>query len=259
MIPRPPHRAFGALVLGLCTASAVCRPLGPSIETDPIASHTPGPVETRLTRVAAQPDQISSAPATARGTPLGAPAPAGATPLVPSDGAVDPHNRGGSLLQTVIALSGVLSLIIGLAWLFKKAARTSGGLNGSLGAGGRAPAGLVEVLGRYPLASRQTLVVLRFDHRVLLCAMSAGSRSASPGMSVLSELTDPEDVASVLVKSRDESGESIARSFERSLRDAEQFADDATEHVPLHARVRPEADRASVFRAFDTIRGRASR
>jgi len=122
-----------------------------------------------------------------------------------------------------MALAGVIALILTMAWAFKKVSASSGGLAGAVGAGGRAPAGLVEVLARYPIASRQMLVVLRFDRRVLLCCMTRGSRGVSAAMTTLCELTDPEDVASVLLKARDEAGESIARSFERSLREAEDY------------------------------------
>lgn len=151
-------------------------------------------------------------------TPLGAPV--GSEPaLLDSDRPASSPAAGTA--RSVLALGAVITLILGLSWVFKRAARASGGIAGAMGAGGRAPAGIVEVLARYPVGSRQTLVVLRFDRRVLLCSMSSGSRSAAGGMTTLCELDNPEDVASVLVKTRDEAGDSIARSFERAMSEAD--------------------------------------
>jgi flagellar biogenesis protein FliO len=184
--------------------------------------------------------KAETAPAATPRTPLGAPPPG----PEPRTALVDPNARqpdrhGGA--RTMFALAGVLLLVFGLAWVYKRFARATGGLAGSIGAGGRAPAGLVEVLARYPLASRHTLVVLRFDRRVLLCSMTGSSRSAGAGMSVLCELDDAEDVASVLVKARDEAGESIARSFERSLRAAERSAEGVLDAEPIRvARAAPD-------------------
>lgn len=141
-------------------------------------------------------------------------------------------------LRTVLALAGVLLLILSLAWGFKKVARLSGGIAGQVGAGGRAPAGLVEVLARYPMGGRQTLVVLRFDRRVLLCSVAGGGRSGGGSMTTLCELEDPEDIASVLVKARDESGDSIARTFERAMEEeSDRFADRQTSPDPIKIRV----------------------
>lgn len=190
-------------------------------------------------------DAATADPATAPArTPLGAPPiePRAQTPLIAPDA---PARTGGAgFVRTVAALGGVLLLILALSWVFRKASRMSGGLASSVGAGGRAPAGIVEVLARYPLASRQTLVVLRFDRRVLLCSMSSGTRSSAGGMSVLCELDDPEDVASVLVKSRDEAGESLARSFERTLREVESGPGWHDHAEPVRARTGRPADSA---------------
>jgi flagellar biogenesis protein FliO len=157
----------------------------------------------------------------------------------------DPQPVKSGFTQTILALGGVLLLIWGLAWMYRKAARATGGLSTSLGAGGRAPAGIVEILARYPLASRHTLVVLRFDRRVLLCSMTGGGRSSSAGMSVLCELEDPEDVASILIKSRDEAGESLARSFERSLRESERTTDAVVRSSATARAARPPARTAA--------------
>ncbi len=87
---------------------------------------------------------------------------------------------------------------------------------GSIGPGGRAPSGLLEVLGRFPVSRGCTLVLLKLDRRVLLVSQTA-SRQGS-GMTTLCEITDPEEVAAILVKARDEEDESQARKFEAMLR-----------------------------------------
>ncbi len=132
-------------------------------------------------------------------------------------------------LQTMVALGGVLLLILGLGQVYKRLARSQGGLAGQLGAGGSAPSGIIEVIGRYPISKGMTLVVLKFDRRVLLLshgASSKGKGGKSASMEVLCELTDPEDIASILLKSRSAEGNSIAQSFEQSLREADDLTDD---------------------------------
>ncbi len=134
----------------------------------------------------------------------------------------------GSIVQTILALGGVLLLIFGLGQLYKRLAKSQGGLAGAIGAGGSAPSGLVEVLGRYPISSSMTLVVMRFDRRILLLSHAGrgrGKRASLGSMTPLCELDRPEDVASVLLKVRNEEGDSIAQSFARTLREADDVHD----------------------------------
>lgn len=165
-------------------------------------------------------------------------------------GAGDPAPAAGRAsidqgwLQTVAALGGVLLLILGLSQLFKRLARSQGGLAGQIGAGGSAPTGILEVIGRYPLGTGMTLVVLKFDRRVLLVANGAsgrGKHARGATMQTLCELSDPEDVASVLLKARNADGESIARSFERALQEADDLTDDS-----IYADEGPMRDREPV-------------
>lgn len=151
---------------------------------------------------------------------------------------------GEGWLQTVVALSGVILLILGLGQLYKRLAKAQGGLAVQLGAGGSAPTGILEVIGRYPVARGMTLVVLKFDRRVLLVAQGASTRGKAgrgASMQTLCELTDPEDVASVLLKARSASGDTIASSFERALREAEDITDDHLydDYEPRHMEVKP--------------------
>lgn len=216
-----------ALCVALLASLASAQPVGPQPSVEPTGQSAPAI------------DQATPAdvwvPPTSESMPLGLP-----EPVASSSGDNASGETGKSLpagtLRTTLALGGVLLLIFALAWGFKRVARLSGGLAGQVGAGGRAPAGLVEVLARYPMGGRQTLVVIRFDRRVLLCSMTAGGRSGAGAMTTLCELDSPEDVASVLVKARDESGESIARTFERAMaEESERF--EGSNHQPVKVRV----------------------
>lgn len=123
------------------------------------------------------------------------------------------------MARTGLALAVVVGLILVLAWLYERSTRARRGLTASAGA--RSPAGLIELLARYPLGPRQSLVLLKFDRRVLLLNQTA-PRGGPMVTTTLCELTDPEDVASVLVKVRDADGESINRAFRDAMERADQ-------------------------------------
>lgn len=120
----------------------------------------------------------------------------------------------GGWVRTVLALGAVLGLLLVLRAIVVRASRRSG-LVGELGAGGRAPSGVLSVLGRYPVARGRSLVLLQLDTRVLLLEQS------SDGFKTLSEVTEPDEVASILTKTRDEEGASQAARFNAMLRDLE--------------------------------------
>lgn len=139
------------------------------------------------------------------------------TTIAPTSGA-STSDDSAWLLRTAASLVGVVVLIVGTAFVVKKVARQQGGLMASLGPGGRAPSGVLQVLGRYPIARGTSLVLLKLDRRVLLLCQSTGRRlGQGTSMSTLSEITDADEVASILVKSRDEEGESLAKKFESML------------------------------------------
>lgn len=145
--------------------------------------------------------------------PLG-PATSGAAPIKATPGAKPAVTTGA--LRTALSLGGVILLIL-CAWtIARRVAQRSGGLASQLGPGGGAPSGILSVLGRYPVARGQTLVLLKLDRRILLLNQS------SAGFRTLCEVTDPDEVASILLKTRDEEGESIAQRFKSILKDAER-------------------------------------
>ncbi|TVQ62795.1 MAG: hypothetical protein EA379_04820 [Phycisphaerales bacterium] len=120
------------------------------------------------------------------------------------------------LLRTAGALAVVIGLVLLLRTAMRRVALGSGSVAGQLGAGGRAPSGVLTVLARYPVARGQTLVLLRMDRRVLLLNQTAA------GFATLAEVTDPEEVASLLIKTRDDEGDSMAQRFGVLLRRMER-------------------------------------
>lgn len=145
-----------------------------------------------------------------------------------------PQSRG-VVLGTVVPLVSVLALIGVCAFIYRAAAAKSGGLMGALGAGGRAPSGVLSVLGRYPVGRGATLVLLKVDRRVLLVSQSSGRGVGGVAMTTLCEITDPEEVASILMKTRDEEEAAQAQKFESVLRTSDRRAAEVLEgqHVGL--------------------------
>ncbi len=135
---------------------------------------------------AAQPTQESR--------PLGAPA--------RGNGAIDGITGGtGSFVTTLASLLAVVGLIIICAVVYRFLVSKTGGLAGQVGAAGKSPAGILSVLGRYPLGRGQTLVLLQVDRRVLLLCQSASGRfGRTITTTTLSELADPDEVASIIAK-----------------------------------------------------------
>ncbi|MFN7020785.1 MAG: hypothetical protein ACK4WH_05585 [Phycisphaerales bacterium] len=136
----------------------------------------------------------------------------------------------GSTARTAGSLALVLGLIFAAAKLFKKLSAAGagggggGGLAAAFGSGGPSPAGLLEVLGRYPLGRGCTLVLLRLDGRVLLLSQSGGGvfqgwrrRSGPVGLTTLSEISQPEEVASILMRAREAEQRTISAGFRQIL------------------------------------------
>jgi len=159
--------------------------------------------------------------------PLGVPSPDAAASTSKT-----PEQQPGMISSTILPLALVIAVIIGLAALARAFMRSKGGLVASLGAGGRAPSGVLEVLGRYPVGRGSTLVLLKLDRRVLLVAQSKAGKLGGAAFATLSEITDPEDVASVLLKTRDESSESISSRF-TALLGAFERQQPAVEHIAV--------------------------
>lgn len=161
--------------------------------------------------------------------PLGMPTAVSSTAPSPTT----PTSLGSAALRTGGALAAVLVLVVGCALGFKQLAK-KGVLPSTLVAGARAPSGLLEVLARYPMGGGQSLVVLKFDRRILLVCQSAGKalRRGGGAMNLIAELSEPEDVASVLLKVRGAEQAAMAEKFQRML----ASEDDAAERSLTQAR-----------------------
>lgn len=127
----------------------------------------------------------------------------------------------GTLTAMAVPLAVVVGVILVAAMIFKRAIKSGGSLAAAIGAGGRAPAGLLEVLGRYPIARGQTLVLLKVDQRVLLLSQTQATRGHCGGFATLSEITDPGDVASILAKVGESEASGPASRFNAMLADAD--------------------------------------
>lgn len=211
----------------LCIAPRVANcasQVGPQL---PTAAELPQSVESK----AASFDVSSTSDTVAEHQTLGPIRKPTASVATPAARDADAASRAGAASQamtTVGALILVVALILAAASVFRKLARQHGSLAGGFGAGGRSPAGLLSVLGRYPIAGGQTLVLLKVDRRVLLLSQTRSGRfGSSVNLSTLCEITEAEDVASILTKANDEDGRSLAKTFERVLRDSEKQTDRA--------------------------------
>ena len=148
----------------------------------------------------------------------------------------------GHVMSTVLALGLVLGLMLALAAVTKKVAgkRAGSSLASALGPGGTSPSGVMEVLGRYPVARGQSLVLLRVDQRVLLLSHTQAPLrlrgGGGGGFATLAEFTEPHEVASLLMRTSEQANESLTAKFRASL---ERF-DSRHEDVQA-ATVRPGA------------------
>jgi hypothetical protein len=110
------------------------------------------------------------------------------------------------------ALALVIGSILAIGAVAKRIAPATG-LMGALGVRGRAPSGVLEVLGRYPVSRGSMLVLLKLDRRVLLVSQQVGRGGTT--MNTLTEITDPTEVASLVAKTSE--GLPGSRQFERTL------------------------------------------
>jgi len=124
-------------------------------------------------------------------------------------------STGLGVWQTIGCTGAVIGLILAGRWVLVRSVRSpigSSSVRSQLGMGGRAPSGVLFVLGRYPVSRGQSLVLIQLDRRVLLLSQSG------TGFQTLAELRDPEEVASIIAKARDEEGESLSAKFSSLMR-----------------------------------------
>jgi len=199
-------------------------------------------------------------PAAAGGIPLGRPS--------------DPQMLGGAsrgtggagtstmwALRTAGALAVVIGVIVACRYAMQWLERRAGGASGFSGSVG-APSGVAEVLARYPVSKGTKLLLLKINCRVLVVSQTG------EGLRTLSEIVDPDEVASILIKTRDEEGASEASRFTELLREMERDPSVAGEsssgfRSPRRALAElDDADEAEAPRATDgesALRNRLSR
>lgn len=187
---------------------------GPEIPQPVVAPVASEPVQIPTETKTPEAAPVKAAPTGREALPLG-PAPK-AVRASGGDEAAAPARGSSAMMRTMGGLLIVLGLIFILRWAIVRGARRGGGLIGQFGAGGRAPAGLLEVLGRYPVGRGQTLSLVRLDRRVLLLSQSSG------GFTTLAEVTSPDDVASILMKAADDEGVSMTHRFQKLLKGMER-------------------------------------
>jgi flagellar biogenesis protein FliO len=166
--------------------------------------------------------------------PLGAPR--GAVLDTATAGAIDAPGllssldpRHGEVGRVVAALTIVIGLILAARLVMRRAA-------GVLGGGAR-PAGVLEVLARYPIARGQHLLLLRMGQRIVLL------HQGQQGIRSLAEVTDAGEVAALIARMEAGARADEARQFSRALEDFESE----------HARIAVDPSRGEIV---DLTRGR---
>ena len=122
--------------------------------------------------------------------PLGKPRRAAETPGQPNEATSDRTAAFDPQRNELVRVGMALVVVVGLMVVLRLAVRRFGG---PLSGGGR-PSGVLEVLGRYPIARGQHLVLLKLVGRVVLLHQTRN------GMAALSEITDPDEVAALLAR-----------------------------------------------------------
>jgi len=143
---------------------------------------------------------------------------------------------GASLFQTLASLGVVLGIILAMGAGAKRVLRGGGrgGIAAALGVmgAGTSPAGILEVIGRYPLSRGTSLVLIKIERRVLLLAQSSQGmrlRGSAPVPTLLCEISDPEEVASIIIKANEADGRSIGATFRQALSGFERQHDGVIE------------------------------
>jgi flagellar biogenesis protein FliO len=139
-------------------------------------------------------------------------------PAAESKGSADGAPLGGGMISAAgefTRVLGALAVVIGLVMVIRAVLRRAGNAGLSVAR----PSGVVEVLARFPLpggigSRRQELIIFKFARRIIL------AHQCGTGMTMLSEMSDPDEVAALLA--RMEAGSS-GRDAERFKSALEQF------------------------------------
>ncbi len=144
--------------------------------------------------------------------------------------AVDP--RGNEIARILGALGVVLGLLVVLRMVFRR-------FGGVLGSAGR-PSGVIEIMARYPMGKGQVLLVLKMARRIILV------HHCGTSMTTLSELTDPDEVASLLARLEAGSRPRDSLRFQSTLKSFEREHERLGKRGAAHAGVTSEGDGVEV-------------
>ena len=155
-----------------------------------------------------EPTQLASPPTTLAAAPASQSSKLGSMQLKPtnpdSKGDIKkPTNSIGSFLGVVFSMGIVLSLFLGLAWIYKKSLPKSMG---------RLPHEVVQVLGRTSISPRQQMYVIRFGKKLLLVSQQPGQTQT------LSEISEDEEVDRLTGICESHLPSSATQSFSEVLR-----------------------------------------
>ncbi len=122
---------------------------------------------------------------------------------------------------------GALAVVIGLIFLLKPIIRKLGGPMARVGG----PSGVMEILAKYPFVKGQVFVLVKIDRRILLLCQTAQNSTT------LCEYSDPDEVASLLRRLRDDEGDSFNHRLEQLLHGKNRSAHTASdaEHLSVTA------------------------
>jgi len=147
-------------------------------------------------------------------------------------------------LQRVgLSLAAVIGLILALRWGGKKLFQRPGGARAT-----RA----VQLLARSPVSPRQQVLLLRVGRRILVVGDCNGQ------MNSLSEITDPEEVAALVVQLHEEKSDFSAKAFgalfSQASRNMGHNEEEAEESVPADEPPEPEASEPPLDPAISETR-----
>ena len=135
--------------------------------------------------------------------------------------------RQNEFLRIITAMVVVISLLVLLRLILQK---TSSGLGGA-----SRPSGVLEILARYPVARGQQLVLLKLGRRIIL------THQTSTGMATISEVSDSDEVASLLTRIETGTREKTGSKFSSLLSGfEEEHSRQGGIELPHHALTSPQ-------------------
>ena len=143
-------------------------------------------------------------------------------------------------------VAAALALVIGIIFAMKYIARRWLGVSSAMGAGK-----VIRVLGRTTTGPRQQVVMLQVGNRIVVAADNAGQ------LSTLCQVTEADEVASLLGQLQVDDGSARAGGFRKWLKKAdEDFAADELENQPIASgAVGVSMTATDIDPALDEVRG----